>query len=178
MGIYSKLDRPIEIVNYNSHWIYLFENEKLIIKDALENYVISIEHIGSTAIPDLAAKPVIDIALGINNFEESKKLIPIIEKLGYNYEPEFEKALPNRRFFWKGTKENHTFHIHMAEVDSELWEKPIIFRDYLRKNPNEARRYGLLKKSLASRCGNDIECYINGKTEFIENILRKISGKY
>jgi GrpB-like predicted nucleotidyltransferase (UPF0157 family) len=174
MGIYSKLNRPIIIVEYNPEWTFWFENEKKHLINALKDNVLLIEHIGSTAVPGLAAKPVIDIALGINDFKRSERIIPIIENLGYHYVPEFEKILPERRFFWKGSPKVHTYHIHMTEITNPLWTNPIIFRDYLTNNPDVLYRYIKLKRKLADQCGNDIEKYVNGKTEFIEHVLREI----
>ncbi|MEJ2545656.1 MAG: GrpB family protein [Calditrichaceae bacterium] len=173
MRIYSKLNRPIIIVDYNPEWIILFEDEKHRLIDALKDNIISVEHIGSTAVPGLSAKPVIDIALGIDYFDQSKKLIPLIKKLGYHYVPEFESILPERRFFWKGTDKVHTYHIHMTETTNPLWINPIIFRDYLEQNPDAMHKYDELKRKLADQCSNDIQKYINGKTEFIESVLEK-----
>ncbi len=151
MGIYSKLSRPIIIAEYDPQWPLLFEQERKRIEAVLGNEAIRIEHIGSTAIPWQAAKAVIDIAIGIQCLEMATKYIPLIEGLEYIYEPTFEALLPERRFLWKGTPMVHTYHIHMAEVGSQLWVKPIMFRDYLRKHPDEAQHYSELKKSLAER---------------------------
>ena len=173
MGIYSKLNRPIIIAEYDPQWPLLFEQERKRIEAVLGNEAIRIEHIGSTAIPGLIAKAVIDIAIGIQRLKMASRYIPLIEGLEYIYEPTFEALLPERRFFWKGTPTVHTYHIHMAEVGSPLWVKPIMFRDYLRKHPDEAQHYGELKRSLAEKCVNDMDAYIDGKTVFVEEVLVK-----
>lgn len=173
MGIYSKLNRPIIIADYDPQWPVLFEQERQLILAALENGAILIEHIGSTAISGMAAKPVIDIAIGIQSLEMAPEYIPLIKGLGYIYEPTLERLLPERRFFWKGTPVVHTYHIHMAEIKSPAWVKPIVFRDYLRKHPDEAQHYGELKKSLAERYGSDMDAYVGGKTAFVEQMLLK-----
>ncbi|MBI5674511.1 MAG: GrpB family protein [Nitrospirae bacterium] len=173
MGIYSKLNRPIIIAEYDPQWPLLFEQERKRIEAVLGNEAIRFEHIGSTAIPGLAAKAAIDIAIGIQRLEMASKYIPKLESLGYIYEPTFEALLPERRFFWKGTPMVHTYHIHMAEVGSPLWVKPIMFRDYLRRHPDEAQRYSELKKSLAERWVNDMDAYVEGKTDFVEGVLEK-----
>lgn len=173
MGIYSKLSRPIIIAEYDPQWPLLFEQERKRIEAVLGNEAIRFEHIGSTAIPGLASKAVIDIAIGIQCLEMALKYIPLLEGLEYIYEPTFEALLPARRFFWKGTPAVHTYHIHMAEVGSPLWVKPIMFRDYLRKHPDEAQHYGELKKSLAERWVNDMDAYVEGKTDFVEGVLVK-----
>jgi len=173
MGIYSKLNRPIIIAAYDPQWPVLFEQERKRIEAVLGKGTVLIEHIGSTAIPGLTAKPVIDIAIGIQSLEMALKYIPLIESLEYTYEPTLERLLPERRFFWKGTPTVHTYHIHMAEVGSPLWVEPILFRDYLRKHLDEGQDYSELKKSLAERCGNDMDAYVGGKTVFVERALAK-----
>jgi GrpB-like predicted nucleotidyltransferase (UPF0157 family) len=171
MGAYSKLNRPILVVDYDPQWPILFELEKERIIATLGNYLLMVEHIGSTAVPGLAAKPVIDIGVGIRSLADAPVLIPCIEKLGYVYEPALEQLLPQRRFFWKGTPTVHTYHLHLAEVDHPVLVRPIQFRDYLRTHPDVAVEYGALKRELAKRCGQDIEAYVAGKTEFVENVM-------
>ncbi len=170
---YARLNRQIIVVDYDPNWPSLYEQEKDRIVAALGEGIVQIEHIGSTSVPGLAAKPIIDIAVGIANFEEAKVYVPMIEALDYTYEPEFEVDLPERRFFWKGLPSLHTHHIHVAEPGSLEWIKPIVFRDYLREHPEEARQYQVLKRELAVRCGSDMEAYVKGKTEFVRTILSK-----
>ena len=170
MGIYSKLNRPILVLDYDPQWPILFEQEKERILAALGSDSLTIEHIGSTAVPGLAAKPVIDIAIGIRSLADAPLLMPAIQALGYVYEPALEQLLPERRFFWKGTPTVHTYHLHLAEVDQSVLLRPLQFRDYLRQHPGTAQEYGALKKELAKRCGQDIGAYVAGKTEFIETV--------
>jgi GrpB-like predicted nucleotidyltransferase (UPF0157 family) len=173
---YSNLNRPIAVVDYDPNWPSLFEQEKDRILAALGEGVVQIEHIGSTSVPGLAAKPIIDIAVGVADFEEAQAYVPVVESLGYTYEPAFEAELPERRFFWKGSPSLHTHHIHMAEPGSLEWIKPIVFRDYLREHSEEARQYQALKRDLAVRCGSDMEAYVKGKTEFVRFILSKANS--
>jgi GrpB-like predicted nucleotidyltransferase (UPF0157 family) len=173
---YANLNRQIVVVDYDPNWPSLYEQEKDRIVATLGEAVVQIEHIGSTSVPGLAAKPIIDIAVGIANFEEAKAYVPMIEGLGYTYEPEFEADLPERRFFWKGSPSLHTHHIHMAEPGSLEWIKPILFRNYLREHPEAARQYQVLKRELAVRCGPDMEAYVKGKTEFVRSILSQASS--
>ena len=174
MGVYSKLNRPILVVRYDPRWPILFEQEKAEIIAALGSSLLMVEHLGSTAVPGLAAKPIIDIGLGIRSLAEAPALLPSIARLGYAYEPTLEQLLPERRFFWKGTPSLHTYHLHLAEMDNPVLLRPLRFRDYLRRHPEIAEKYGELKKELAKRCGQDIEAYVNGKTAFIEQIMLEI----
>lgn len=174
MGAYSKLNHPILVVDYDPQWPILFEQEKKRILAALGSYLTMVTHIGSTAVPGLAAKPIIDIGVGIRSLADAPILIPCIKKLTYVYEPDLEQLLPERRFFWKGTPTVHTYHLHLAEVDNPVLVRPLRFRDYLRKHPDEAMEYESLKKQLAKRCGQDMEAYVTGKTRFVENVMLRI----
>lgn len=174
MGAYSKLNRPILLVDYDPQWPILFEQEKERIIAAVGSYVLIVEHIGSTAVPGLAAKPGIDIGIGIQNWEMSLFLIPHVERLGYVYEPALEQLLPQRRFFWKGTPTVHTYHLHLVEADNPVLVRPLQFRDDLRKHPDAAAEYGALKKQSAKSCGQDMEAYVTGKTGFVENVMLRI----
>ena len=174
MGVYSKFNRPIIVVDCDPQWTLLFEKEKEAILAALGSKALMVEHIGSTAVPGLAAKPVIDIAVGIQNLADAPALIPCIERLGYSYEPTFEQLVPGRRFFWKGTSTVHTYHLHLAELDHPVLLRPLQFRDYLRKHPDAVEQYGVLKKELAKSCVQDLDAYVAGKTGFVESVMKQI----
>jgi GrpB-like predicted nucleotidyltransferase (UPF0157 family) len=174
MGVYSRFNRPILVVEYDPQWPILFEQEKETILAALGSSLLMVEHIGSTSVPGLAAKPVIDMGVGVRSLAAAAALMPAIERLGYAYEPAFEQLVPERRFFWKGTPIVHTYHLHLAERDHPVLLRPLRFRDYLRRHPDLAESYGRLKKELAKRCDQDIEAYVNGKTAFIEQVMSEI----
>ena len=174
MGVYSKFNRPILVVDYDPQWPILFEKEKEAITAALGNQLLMVEHMGSTAVPGLAAKPVIDIAVGIQSLLGALVLIPCIEQLGYIYDPVLEQLVPERRFFWKGTPTVHTYHLHLAEPDHPVLRKPLQFRDHLRKHTDAVQEYGVLKRELARSCVQDLDAYVAGKTGFIENVMLQI----
>ena len=174
MGVYSKFNRPIVVVDYDPQWPIMFEKEKDAIMAALGGQFLMVEHMGSTAVPGLAAKPVIDIAVGIQSLADAPVLIPRIEQLGYIYDPILEQLVPERRFFWKGTPTVHTYHLHLAKPDHPVLRKPLQFRDYLRKHPEAAEEYGVLKRELAKSCVQDLDAYVAGKTGFIENVMLEI----
>jgi GrpB-like predicted nucleotidyltransferase (UPF0157 family) len=173
MSVYSRLDRPIVISEYDPLWPQLFGNERDKIRAVLGERVRMIEHIGSTAVPNLAAKPTIDIGIGLRSLGDAPPCISLLEEFGYMYEPTFEAEIPDRRFLWKGTPTLHIAHLHMAAVDTSAWIRPIAFRDYLRNHPDEAQTYAMLKKHLAAVHGIDIDAYMRGKTAFVEAILTK-----
>ena len=173
MNVYSRLNRPIVVSEYDPSWPQLFERERDRILAVVGQRVQIIEHIGSTAVPNLAAKPTIDIGIGLRNLGDARLCIPPLEELGYTYEPTFEAEIPDRRFLWKGTPALHLIHLHLAAVATPTWTRPIAFRNYLRDHPDEAETYAVLKKHLAAVHGTDIDAYMRGKTAFVQAVLRR-----
>ena len=164
---------PVEIVDYDPQWPVLYEEEKSRILNVIGRRIVAIEHIGSTAVPGLAAKPIIDIIVAVRHLIDAGECIEPLQSIGYEYVPEFEVEIPERRFFRKGPPEARTHHIHMIELTSEFWERHLLFRDYLRSHPDVAQQYYQLKKELAARYGSDREAYAGAKTPFIESIVAK-----
>ena len=164
----------IIIEEYNPVWKTLFEEEKRNILEALSGIQFEIEHIGSTAVDGLGAKPVIDILIGLNNFSEAGEQVKKIVNIGYQYISKYEDTMPYRRFFIKEKFGVRTHHIHMVKIHTEFWERHIAFRDYLRKHPEEKLAYYDLKKQLALREWRDGNEYAAAKTEFIRRIEKKI----
>ena len=167
-------NQTIIIANYKPEWPKLFEAEKSLILNAITPWVESIEHIGSTAVPNLAAKPVIDIMIGARSLAEADAYcIKRLEDLGYTYVPEYEQQMPDRRFFRKNNKENAATHrVHLVEVNSEFWDRHLLFRDYLRQHPEAAQEYEQLKRTLAEKF-TDTNAYADAKTNFIKSIEAK-----
>lgn len=160
----------IVLFEYSEEWIRLFEKEKHLLQKALGIKTCIIEHIGSTSVKGLAAKPIIDIMIGLFDFSEADSLIVEIKALGYEYIPEYEDVMPYRRFFKKIIDGKVTHHLHMVSEGSEFWRRHLLFRDYLRKNSDIADQYASLKKDLAKREWNDTNEYAEAKSEFIRKI--------
>jgi GrpB-like predicted nucleotidyltransferase (UPF0157 family) len=163
---------PIEIADYDAAWPRKFKEEKRRVLAAIGRYVSAVEHVGSTAVPGLAAKPIIDILVGLRSLADATNCINPLTGLGYEYVPEFEADLPERRYFRRVVPRPRTHLIHMVETTSEFWRRQLLFRDYLRAHPNDARAYETLKRDLASRfdLGRD---YAAAKSVFISAILDK-----
>ena len=168
---------PIRIVPYNPDWKILFEQEKELIKRALgENTVLNVEHIGSTSVAGLAAKPTIDIMVEVSNLiDEVKQYITQgLKTIGYGNMQNAEKE--NKMTFGKGYDErylhNQTYHVHIREKGNTPQEE-IYFRDYLRQNSDVRDKYAELKCSLAERYQFNREDYTNAKTEFIMKITEQ-----
>ncbi len=158
------------MVEYNCDWPKQFEKEKNLLLRALRNTTIEIEHIGSTSVESLVAKPIIDIMVGLHDFSYLDSFIPKIVNLGYIYFSQFEDVLPNRRFFKKFANGKITHHIHMVEVNSDFWKRHLLFRDYLRRNPETKEDYATLKKELAKQDWKESNDFSDAKTEFIRTV--------
>lgn len=166
----------VTIVEYRPEWTEMFDDEKRVLRNALGEVSARIEHIGSTAVPGLAAKPIIDIMVGLDDFSIADNLVPKIEALDYEYIKKYEAVMPFRRFFVKETGGLRTHQIHMVGVTSEFWERLVLFRDYLRRNSEVAAEYALMKKELAGREWLDVNEYADAKTEFIREIENRARG--
>ena len=164
----------IEIVNYNPNWVNMFESEAESIRASVEKDLIAeIQHIGSTAVPGLAAKPVIDIMVGLHNLSQGKNIIKPLEKLGYVFWA--DNPNPEKMFFVKGMPpygEKRTHHIHVVEIDGEFWQRKL-FRDYLIMYPEEALIYEKIKRDLAVKFRNDREAYTEGKSDYVAEVMEK-----
>jgi GrpB-like predicted nucleotidyltransferase (UPF0157 family) len=164
----------VVIVEYDPNWVFLFEQEAARIRAVLDGGLITrIEHFGSTAVPGLAAKPIIDLLVGVRSLTEAKQVsVSQLEHLGYAYW--FDNPDPQRMFFVKGLPPNspRTHHIHMVEPDSVLWER-LLFRDYLRKHSDEAADHAQMKYNLAQRFSSDREAYTTSKADYIESVMQK-----
>ncbi len=164
----------ITIEKYNPQWISKFEQEKRLILKNINNIALKIEHIGSTSVPNLGAKPIIDIMIGIEALKYSDEIIKILETIDYIYVPKHEETMPYRRFFYKKASNNiKTHHIHVVELTHEFWQRHLIFRNYLVLDNESANEYYLLKKYLSEKYPNEPEKYTDGKSELIEKIMTK-----
>ena len=164
---------PVTIVEYDPTWPTMYEADAALIRDAVGSTVVAIEHVGSTAVPGLAAKPIVDIMAAVERLSDAALCIEPLRLVGYRDVPEHEAQLPERRYFHKGPPSARTCHLHMVELSSDFWARHLLFRDYLRQHPDAARRYAALKKDLAARFRDDREGYTEAKTPFIRSIERK-----
>ena len=135
--------------------------------------LLDLQHIGSTAIPGTDAKPIIDIAAAVRTFEESRCCVEPLEGIDYIYKG--EHGIPRRHYFVKGSPRTH--HLHMVEIQSEDWRVPLVFRDFLRRNPDAAEEYTLLKRTLAKRFPRNRVAYTDGKAAFVRDVLTRAAGE-
>jgi len=172
------MEAPVKVVDYDPNWPLLFEEEKAKILSVIAKNVVAIEHVGSTAVQGLGAKPIIDIMVGIHHLSDAQGCITPLETVGYEYVPEYENSIPQRRYFRKGPSNvpNKHYHLHMVEYGSDFWRCHLLFRDYLRAHPHAVGEYYRLKKELAAKYRLNREAYTEAKTLFIESIVAKASG--
>lgn len=163
----------VSVVEYRPAWQLMFEEESRKLQIVLGDIASKIEHIGSTAVEGLAAKPVIDIMIGLSDFSIADGLVPKIMSLNYEYFKQYEDEMPYRRYFAKNRNEIRTHQIHMVEIGSEFWKRHLFFRDYLRQHASAASDYAALKKELAEREWKHVNDYADAKTEFIKDIENK-----
>lgn len=164
---------PIAITEYDPQWPFMYEQEKARVLSVIGKWVVAIEHVGSTAVPGLGAKPTIDIQAGARSQPDTEKCIGPLESIGYEYIPELEVQMPGTRFFRKGPRGAGVYHLHLKEVDSEDWHRFILFRDYLRTHTDVANEYDRLKRELAATHGMDREGYTAAKAAFIESVVAR-----
>ena len=161
--------RVVRLVPHNSDWPARFEREAGLLSSALGNTVIAIHHIGSTAIPGIVAKPVIDILLVLTDLDILDEYTMQFGELGYTALGEY--GIPGRRFFIKGSGER-SHHIHAFAEDSPHIARHLRFRDYLLSHPSIAKEYEALKLDLAVKFAEEPEQYAEAKTDFIREIER------
>ncbi len=174
---YDPSKDPIEIVEYDSTWPEKFALEKRAIIHTL-GFIpgLKVEHFGSTSVPGLAAKPILDIIVGVSHKKDWPKLIKPLEMAGYVYWEENPKT--DEMFFVKGMPpfgKKRTHHVHIYELYEERWNRELSFRDYLIAHPNEAKNYESIKKNLATRFQYDREAYTKWKKPYIETVMTNIN---
>jgi GrpB-like predicted nucleotidyltransferase (UPF0157 family) len=168
----------VRIVDYDPGWPAMYEAEKKAILGAAGEWLVAIEHIGSTSVPGLAAKPVIDIMGAVVSLDDAQNIIEPLATLGYDYVPEYEVEMPHRRYFRKGRRGNQgdKYHLHVVEPNGEFWHRHPAFRDYLRAHPEAANDYAELKRRLAVEHDTDVDAYTDAKSEFILGIQEKAAA--
>ncbi len=161
----KQIMRIIEVVEYNDDWPRLFEIERQLIVLSLPIKNLWLHHIGSTAVSGLAAKPIIDILLEVEEIEILDGYNEIFEAIGYECKGEF--GISGRRYFQKGgSKRSHQ--IHAFRKNSENAIRHLAFKEYLITHPAVAKEYAGLKLDVAKKCNNDIGAYCDGKDEFVK----------
>jgi GrpB-like predicted nucleotidyltransferase (UPF0157 family) len=170
----TKVTEPVNVVPYDPDWPRRFAQECAVLCAVFAGSEAAIEHVGSTAVPGLGAKPVIDVMVGLSQLAEAEGRIAALETAGYEYVQKYEGQLPERRYFRKPWLGPRAYHLHCVVKGSDFWVRHLAFRDYLRAHLESAAAYYELKGRLAARCSK--EDYTEAKSQFIEWILVSALG--
>ncbi len=161
---------------YSTDWPRQFDAVRNELRLAFGPMDVAIEHIGSTAVPGLAAKPVIDVLLGAASLADVEAKIAPLGALGYEYVPKYETELPMRRYFVKGPPTARRVHVHAVVHGSAIWRNHVSFRDALRENGALRNEYQDLKLHLAAQFAADKAAYTDAKGPFIQATLSALSA--
>ena len=167
----DRFDPAVRIVAYDGAWPVLAEQELRRIADALGDVADRLEHVGSTAVPGLAAKPIIDLQVSVDAMEPRERYVVPLERLGYLFAPTPES--PEHHFFGRPPERPRTHHVHVCRTGSAHEFRHVAVRDFLRGHPGEAARYAALKREVAARHPQDRLAYIEGKDAYLASLERR-----
>ena len=157
------------IAGYDASWPRKFEAERVALQELISPWVVGgIHHVGSTSVPGLAAKPVIDILVGVESLDRSRPCIDKVASLGYLYWPYRSDVM---HWFCKPDPARRTHHLHLVPSGSPRYRDELAFRDALRSDPALTDRYAALKRDLAARFRADREAYTQHKAPFVSEVL-------
>ena len=161
------IEEELYLVDHDPEWINRFGEEKKRLNTILKGTPYEICHVGSTAIPELKAKPIVDIIIGLDSLETADSLIPVLLDGGYVTSEEFNRTLEDRRWLMRHKDGKRLFHLHLVVENSPIWHEYVGFTNLLQNNKAARSEYQELKETLLSSSGGDREAYTNAKREFI-----------
>jgi len=161
----ERFDPAIRIVDHDPEWPRRAHEELARVADALGPIAVRLEHVGSTSVPGLGAKPIIDMQVSVRDIERQDEYVVPLERLGYLFAP--DPAFPDYHYFAKPHARPRTHHLHVCERGSDQELRHLAVRDYLREHPHEAARYEALKRELVRRHPQDRLAYVAGKDAFM-----------
>lgn len=164
------IHEEVALVEYNPHWpaMFLAERERLMKRFSVQ--MLDVQPFGSTAIPGMPAKPIVDLLAGVESMEVADSLVEPLLHYGYTTSAEFNASLSDRRWFMRWAEGHRTHHLHVVVLGGQQWRRRLRFRDLLRSDADLARRYALLKKEAAARHTADREAYTDAKSDFILHV--------
>lgn len=161
----DRFDPAVRILDHDPAWATLANSELRRIKEELGKVAVRMEHVGSTAVPGLAAKPILDLQLSVADIALRERYVGPLERLGYLFVPAPE--LPDYHFFARPPERPRTHHLHVCEAGSAHEARHVAVRDFLRTHDEEAARYADLKRQVVARHPEDRVAYIDGKEEYL-----------
>jgi GrpB-like predicted nucleotidyltransferase (UPF0157 family) len=172
-ALQAAIHEPIVLRPYDPRWPGCFEEERARLRAGLP-CLIDVQHIGSTAVPGLVAKPIIDLLAGVASMDLARTLIEPVLRLGYTTSRAFNDTLVDRLWFMRAAAGRRTHHLHLVVYGSPTWHAHLAFRDALRGDPALAARYAALKVELAERWRDDREAYTDEKDQFVREVLASV----
>ena len=171
-SLLAAINEDVQLREYDASWpeVFLLERDRLL--SLFPDQLIDIQHIGSTAVPGLSAKPIIDILAGVESMQVAQALSEPLCLSGYTTSAEFNKTLPDRKWFMRWSNGHRTHHLHVVVYGAEPWNEHLRFRDTLRARPDIAIRYASLKSKLAAQYATDREAYTSAKEAFVQSVSR------
>lgn len=161
----DRFDPAVRIVEHDPAWPALAERELRRIAEAVGDVAVRLEHVGSTAVPGLAAKPIVDLQLSVTALEPRERYVAPLQRLGYLFAPAPES--PDYHFFAKPPERPRAHHLHVCQAGGEQELRHVAVRDFLRSHPEEAARYAALKREVVARHPQDRLAYIDGKDAYV-----------
>ena len=175
------MSQSIAIVEYDFRWPLIYEEEKRLILAIAGHKILCLEHIGSTAVVGLGAKPIVDIMGGVNDFSTADEVLSLLRDIRYT---DVIRQPGDSEWYYCLSKVIHgqeawlqKLHLHLMKFRSETWERHLLFRDFLRNHPETVQKYYELKRMLAAKYGEDRESYTNAKTDFIASVVNQARVK-
>lgn len=172
-SLHAAIYEDVELHSYDFSWPRLFEVERERLTSLYPGNFIDVQHIGSTAIPGLIAKPIIDILAGVQSITVAEQLALPLCLSGYTTSAELNESLSDRKWLMRWENGHRTHHLHLVVHGSTAWHERLKFRDALRSNPESAAKYAALKTQLAATYPKDREAYTDAKAEFVRAIVRE-----
>lgn len=180
-SVFSPLESPhvpiglktgeLRLSDHTPDWTVAYAHEVLELRRLLADHFITAEHIGSTSIPDIPAKPIVDMMVAVPTMRIAQQMIGRMTEAGYVYRP--DGSLPDRVYFNRRSGQVDTHHVSISTTSTNFWAEKCVFRDFLRANRIAKEQYAKLKQTLASSLGNDRVAYTNSKREFVYGVLKQ-----
>lgn len=166
----------VKLKKHNPNWRKMYEDEALALRSIFKMDLIDIQHVGSTSIRSVDAKPIIDIVIGLETFNTGEKYIDILTDYGYRFKGSLGKS--KRYFYTKLINGERTFNLHVVEHHDTNWFNQILFRDYLIEHEDIALQYNEMKHLNANKFSDNLKGYTDTKSSFIINVIEKAKAKY
>ncbi|RCV90122.1 GrpB family protein [Billgrantia montanilacus] len=170
-SLQQAIDEPVHLMDYDPVWPARFDAERTRLLERFPDDLLDVQHIGSTAISGMPAKPIIDVMAGVASMAMADALFDPLLDYGYVTSQEFNASLTDRRWFMRHANGQRTHHLHVVVHDGDLWNKRLAFRDTLRSDAALSARYAALKRELASCHREDREAYTRAKGDFVRSIV-------